>query len=49
MAKTPPLREISLEGDSYFIESNFPLAELHKPELEYQNTYMETMPKLRSV
>lgn len=44
----PPLREISLDGDSYAIESNFPLADLHKPELEYQKTYIETMPKIRS-
>jgi len=48
MAKNPPVREISLEGDTYGIESNFPLAELHKPELEYQKAYMETMPKMRS-
>lgn len=48
MWKKPPAREISLDGEAYFIESNFPLADLHKPELEYQKAYMETMPKIRA-
>ncbi|WP_046006081.1 hypothetical protein [Pseudoalteromonas rubra] len=43
----PPLREISLDGD-YAIESNFPLADLLKPEQEYQKVYKDTMPKIRA-
>ncbi|MEQ3530191.1 hypothetical protein [Pseudoalteromonas sp. XMcav11-Q] len=43
----PPFREISLDGE-YAIESNFPLADLLKPEQEYQKAYKDTMPKIRA-
>lgn len=43
----PPFREISLDGE-YAIESNFPLADLFKPEQEYQKAYKDTMPKIRA-
>lgn len=48
MWQNPPSRKISLDSDSYAIDSNFPLADLHKPELEYQKAYMDTMPKIRA-
>lgn len=48
MWQNPPSRIISLDSDSYAIDSNFPLADLHKPELEYQKAYMDTMPKIRA-
>lgn len=48
MWQNPPARKISLDSDSYAIDSNFPLADLHKPELEYQKAYMDTMPKIRA-
>lgn len=47
-SKRPPHRSITLKDGEYMLDSNYPLAELSKPDIEFQATKNKLVPQIQS-